>query len=288
MALTNPNWLQLLIKGLGAVAISDGINVLGINADGSINTTVSLGSPTVIVGNVGLVPGTILNLSSPTVIAGDVTIHGTVDVQDRVARQLGLVGFTAPQHVIVDSQPPITTQASSPQVISGSVGLVPDTTIVDQQMPGVSGSPWVVAGRVDASDSQVIIRSGQVSIQGIVPIIGHVIVDSQPAITLASPVTVAGSVGLVPDTTVVAQQIPGFSGSPWVVTGTVAVVPGIAGQLVMSASQPVVIASDQSAVTVRQLAVSSPWVRRRRPSRSATPDRRSWSAGARPAARSTT
>ena len=70
MALTNPNWLQLLIKGLGAVAISDGINVLGINADGSINTTVSLGSPTVIVGNVGLVPGTILNLSSPTVIAG--------------------------------------------------------------------------------------------------------------------------------------------------------------------------------------------------------------------------
>src|SRR5207245_2067365 len=109
-------------------------------------------------------------------------------------------------------------------------------------------------------DGQVILPRRQVSIQVIVPIIGHVNVKSQTPITLASPVTVPGSVGLVPDTTVVAQQIPGFSGSPWVVTGTVAVVPGIAGQLVMSASQPVVIASDQSAVTVRQLAVSSPWV----------------------------
>lgn len=235
----NPNWPTLLIKGIGAMAVSDGTNVLGINSDGSINTTITLASPSVFVGD-ATVHGTVdvqdrvarqlghvlidssatnpvsvtfapsstqavTQSTSPWVVAGDVTIHGTADIIDRAVRQLGLVSFTVPQHIIVDSQP--ATTLSSPTVVAGDVTIHGITDVQDR-----------VARQL-----------------------GHVIVDSQPALSLSSPTVVVGDVTIHGTTDVqdrVARQlgIVSLSTSPVVVIGTIEANVGDPGLLARDAT----------------------------------------------------
>ncbi len=211
----NPNWPVLFVKGIGAMAVSDGTNVLGINADGSINISGTIvttpTSPQVIAGNVGLVTGSHIivdsmppisvtaTTSSPTIVSGNVgLVPGSVlDIIDRAARQLG--------HVVVDSQPALSL--SSPTVVAGDVTIhgtadiidramrqlglvaftVPQHVVVDSQPAFSLSSPTVIVGDVTTHGTTDV--QDRVARQ-----LGHVIVDSQPALSLSSPTVIAGDV----------------------------------------------------------------------------------------------